>query len=90
MPLFYLGGLVYIWHMTSGKHFTLDLINTIRKSGEEKTYSKRELILREGDVERHVYVVASGAVRISLMSGLEDQTIRLGYKGYVCWSRAVM
>lgn len=51
------------------------------KDGEQKTFSKNELLLREGQVEKNLYFIEKGAVRIFYLTEHEEHTIRLGYEG---------
>jgi CRP-like cAMP-binding protein len=55
----------------------------MKKEGVQKTLSKGEFLLREGDVEKSLYYIESGAVRAFLLSELEEQTIRFGYEGSI-------
>ena len=44
---------------------------------------RQEFLLREGMVERSLYLVESGALRILYLTELEEHTIRLGYSGSI-------
>ncbi|MBK7884027.1 MAG: Crp/Fnr family transcriptional regulator [Chitinophagaceae bacterium] len=46
-----------------------------------KIISKGDFILKEGQVERNLYFIEAGAVRVFLLTEFEEQTIRFGYKG---------
>lgn len=46
-----------------------------------KTISKGEFLIREGDVEKSLYLVESGALRVFYLTEFEEMTIRFGYKG---------
>ncbi len=71
----------------SQKHpFHQKLTQAIVESGVQKTFGKKETILKEGEIERHIYVIESGAVRLSLLSEMEDQSIRFGYSGQMITS----
>ncbi|MBD3581708.1 Crp/Fnr family transcriptional regulator [Flavobacterium selenitireducens] len=67
--------------MIEKQDFNQKLVVAIAAIGEQKTYGKGETILNAGETEQHVYFIESGAVRLSLLSDKDDQTIRLGYKG---------
>jgi CRP-like cAMP-binding protein len=41
------------------------------------------LLLKEGEIEKNLYYIESGAVRVFLLSAHEEQTIRLGYEGSI-------
>ena len=68
--------------------FNHTLISTIQNLGVEKTISKGDFLLREGEVERNVYYISSGAVRVFLLSEHEELTIRFGYEGSIINSLA--
>lgn len=68
--------------------FNHTLISTIQNLGVEKTISKGDFLLREGEVERNVYCISSGAVRVFLLSEHEELTIRFGYEGSIINSLA--
>jgi len=69
------------YQMSKADAFTEKLMAAMTEMGTVKTFSKREVLLREGEIERHVYFIESGALRLSLLSEYEDQSIRLGYPG---------
>ncbi|MBK9591692.1 MAG: Crp/Fnr family transcriptional regulator [Crocinitomicaceae bacterium] len=49
--------------------------------GIKKSLIKDELLLKEGQVENSLYLIESGAVRVFLLSELEETNIRFGYSG---------
>jgi CRP-like cAMP-binding protein len=61
--------------------FTKKLITSLAEVAEEKIISKGEFLIKEGEVERNLYRVESGAVRVFYLSEFEEHTIRLGYEG---------
>lgn len=63
--------------------FQANLVDAISTLGVERTYDKRELVLKEGEIERNVYYVVSGAMRVFLLSEHEELTIRFGYEGSI-------
>lgn len=67
--------------MSSEQDFTARLIGSIYKTSVEKVIAKGEFLVREGEVERNLYFIESGAVRAFYLSEFEEQTIRLGYEG---------
>lgn len=67
--------------MASGHAFIENLINTLDVISERKTICKGEFLIREGQVEKNLYYIESGAVRVFLLSEFEEQTIRFGYEG---------
>jgi CRP-like cAMP-binding protein len=67
--------------MNSEPAFTRKLITSFSEVSEEKTISKGEFLIKEGEVERNLYKIESGAVRVFYLSEFEEHTIRLGYEG---------
>jgi len=63
--------------------FTEKLIQTFEQNGIAKTFSKGSFLLKEGEIEKHIYFVQSGAVRVLYLSEFEEQTIRFGYEGSI-------
>ncbi|RQO75229.1 Crp/Fnr family transcriptional regulator [Pedobacter sp. KBW06] len=63
--------------------FTLSLINSLKTLGKKRICSRGELLLKEGEIEKNLYYIESGAVRVFLLSAQEEQTIRLGYQGSI-------
>ena len=61
--------------------FTRKLITSLSEVAEEKTISKGEFLIKEGDIERNLYRIETGAVRVFYLSEHEEHTIRLGYEG---------
>ncbi len=68
--------------------FLQNLVNTIRDAGKERTIAKGGFLVKEGEIEQHVYYIESGAVRVFLLSEHEELTIRFGYEGSVINSLA--
>jgi CRP-like cAMP-binding protein len=69
--------------MSTAQIFTERLLYVLQTEGVQKTLSKGEFLLREGDVEKNLYYIESGAVRAFLLSEFEEQTIRFGYEGSI-------
>ena len=61
--------------------FIEKLMLLVKEATEQRTISKAELLLREGEVEKNLYYIEKGAVRIFLLTEHEEHTIRLGYEG---------
>jgi CRP-like cAMP-binding protein len=61
--------------------FIEKLMLLVKEATERRTISKAELLLREGEVEKNLYYIEKGAVRIFLLTEHEEHTIRLGYEG---------
>lgn len=49
--------------------------------GKEITLHKGEFLLREGETERNLYLVESGALRVFYLTAFDEMVIRFGYKG---------
>lgn len=67
--------------MTGAHQFVEKLLAVIDREGVEKIISKGDFLLKEGEIERSLYWIKSGAVRVFYLSEFDDQTIRLGYEG---------
>ncbi|MBL7711157.1 MAG: Crp/Fnr family transcriptional regulator [Chitinophagaceae bacterium] len=63
-------------------------LKTLLLNGPYKELAKGTYLLREGETERNVYLIGSGAVRAYLLSEAEEITIRFGYAGSVINSLA--
>ena len=67
--------------MNKEKGFAENLLAEIDTMSTERVVARGELIIREGEVERNIYFIESGAVRVFLLTEFEELTIRFGYKG---------
>jgi CRP/FNR family transcriptional regulator, anaerobic regulatory protein len=67
--------------MTGANIFIQKLIDSLDQIAEPRTISKGEYLIREGQIERNLYYVETGAVRVFLLSEFEELTIRFGYEG---------
>jgi CRP-like cAMP-binding protein len=63
------------------QNFFLELMTLFQTEGLQKSLVKDELLLKEGQVETNLYLIESGAVRVFLLSELEETNIRFGYSG---------
>jgi CRP/FNR family transcriptional regulator, anaerobic regulatory protein len=61
-------------------NFIQKLVAFFQTDGMQKTLSKGDFLIREGEVEKHIYWIESGAVRAFYLTEFEEQIIRLGYK----------
>lgn len=61
--------------------FTHKLISWFEKAAEQKVISKGQFLIKEGEPEKNLYFVTSGAIRVFYLSEFEEQTIRFGYQG---------
>ncbi len=67
--------------MKTEPEFQKKLITSLNEIATEKTISKGEFLIKEGEIERNLYRVERGAVRVFYLSEFEEHTIRLGYEG---------
>ncbi len=63
-------------------------IEALLEVAEEKTFARNAFLLQEGQVEHHIYIVKSGAIRAFLLTELGEVTIRFGYEGSIINSLA--
>lgn len=56
------------------------LLRELLSVSVEKRYAKNEFLVTEGKIDRHIYFVESGAVRVFLQTEFEEMTIRFGYR----------
>lgn len=61
--------------------FFQTLLKALDKIAEPKVLARGEYLISEGQVEHHLYLIESGAVRVFLLTAHEELTIRFGYKG---------
>lgn len=67
--------------MASELQFINTLINSLTEIGETKTITKGGYLIKEGEVEKNLYLVESGAVRVFYLTAFEEHVVRLGYQG---------
>ena len=67
--------------MPNQQTFVEKLMAVFDGAGVEKTISKGDFLLKEGEVERNLYLVQTGAIRVFHLTEFEEQTIRFGYEG---------
>lgn len=65
--------------MADELNFSEKLLQVFDNFGVRKTIHKGEMLLREGDIEKNIYFIETGAVRLFYLSEHEEQTVRLGY-----------
>lgn len=63
------------------QHFFQELMTLFQTEGTSKSLVKDELLLKETQIENNLYLIESGAVRVFLLSELEETNIRFGYSG---------
>ena len=56
------------------------LLDALTKIGETKSIAKGDYLIREGEIEKNLYWVASGAIRVFYLTEFDEHIVRLGYK----------
>ena len=74
--------------MSTLEKFTKELLTFGSKNLKTISLKRNDYLLKEGFVERYVYLVQSGALRVILLTEHEEQTIRFGYKDSIINSLA--
>jgi len=64
-----------------GELFQKRLISLFHDCGKATTIAKGDFLIKEGQVEQHVHLVESGALRVFYLTEFEEMIIRFGYKG---------
>jgi CRP-like cAMP-binding protein len=60
----------------------IDNIQTIFKDlSTEKVLQKGDYLIREGEIERKLYFIKEGAVKVFYLTEFEEHIVRLGYNG---------
>lgn len=60
----------------------LDKLNAaFYELGRQKVALRGQFILKAGEIERNLYFVKSGAIRVFYLTEFDEQIIRFGYKG---------
>ena|SRR5688500_12279722 len=61
--------------------FIQRLALSFSKIATQKVLTRGEFLIREGDVEKNLYLVETGALRVFYLTEFEELTIRFGYEG---------
>ncbi len=67
--------------MPANQNFIQKLLNAFNEFARQKIVAKKEFLTREGQIEKNIFYIETGAVRVFRLSGAEEQTIRFGYPG---------
>lgn len=67
--------------MESNMNFTNKLLSSFNDIAKQRILAKGETLLREGEIERNLYLVESGAIRVFYLTEFEEHIIRFGYEG---------
>ena len=62
-------------------NFMQRIMEAFQNEGETKIYPKGDFILREGQVEKKLYFIETGAVKLFYLTEFEEKIIRFGYNG---------
>ena len=67
--------------MSAAPAFIEKLKDSFAEIASEKTIVRGEFLIKEGEVEKNLYLIESGAIRVFYLTEFEEMTIRFGYKG---------
>jgi len=67
--------------MKTDEWFSQSLLHKLQQEATTKIFGKGEYLVREGEIEKYIYFIETGAVRAFITSDAEEQTIRFGYAG---------
>jgi CRP-like cAMP-binding protein len=60
-----------------------DLLSVFKETAVTRTVRKGDLIIREGEIEKNLYHIENGAVKVFYLTELDEHIIRLGYDGSI-------
>lgn len=63
------------------QQFTRKVLRAFAEITEYRVLKKGEFLLQAGDIERHLYLIEEGAVKVFFGMEEEERIIRLGYNG---------
>ncbi len=66
--------------------FIEELLHQLTADRDPEVLARNEYLIKEGEIERFVYLIIEGAVRVFLISAHEEHTIRFGYSGSIITS----
>ncbi|MCR9152478.1 MAG: Crp/Fnr family transcriptional regulator [Bacteroidetes bacterium] len=66
-----------------GSEFAARVHLAFQEEGENEIFKKGQYLTREGEVERRLFFIESGAVKIYFLSEMGEKIIRLGYDGSI-------
>jgi CRP/FNR family transcriptional regulator, anaerobic regulatory protein len=69
--------------MERSQNFIEKIIRLFKEFAEQKIICKGEYLVKEGQIEKNIYYVDTGALRVFRLSEFEEQTIRFGYEGSI-------
>lgn len=65
----------------SHEDFVQRVLQMFDETEESQTLKRGDLLLREGQIEKHLYYIEEGAVKLYYLSEFEERIIRFGYDG---------
>lgn len=68
--------------------FTELLRNAFTEEGTKKQFGKGDYLIKAGTIEKNLYFIESGAVRVFYRTETEEQIVRFGYEGSIINSLA--
>lgn len=68
------------------EHILTQLTQSNDASIFSKTISKGDFLIKEGEIEKNIYFIESGAVRAFYLSEFDEHIIRFGYDGSIITS----
>ncbi|MCG8575261.1 MAG: Crp/Fnr family transcriptional regulator [Flavobacteriales bacterium] len=63
--------------------FSHKIMQKFEKTDDTKIIKKGDCLIREGEIEKQVYFITSGAVKLFYLSELGERIIRFGYEGSI-------
>jgi len=67
--------------METTRNFITILLDALPGISSQKIIGKGDYLLKEGQVERNLYFIETGAIRVFHLQEFEEQTVRFGYEG---------
>ncbi|MEO8960834.1 MAG: Crp/Fnr family transcriptional regulator [Ginsengibacter sp.] len=67
--------------MPTHQNFIEKLLDAFDEFSDQKTIAKNQFLIREGQIEKNLFYIETGAVRVFRLTELEEQTIRFGCRG---------
>ncbi len=68
-------------NITEGSIFIKSISNVFNAIPATEVFKKGEYLIREGEIEKSLYYIDKGAVKVSYLTELDEHIIRLGYDG---------
>ena len=62
-------------------NFVQNVFELFAQKGKQRILNKGDFLIREGEVERNLYFIEQGAVKVFYLTEYDEHIIRLGYDG---------